>query len=337
MSELRKDPLSGRWVIIAPERGLRPIQFGRRSKFHHKGTPKECPFCPGNEGKTPNEIFAIRDILSPKNSPNWEIRVMPNKYPILRVEEKMVKSGEGIYDKMSGIGAHEIIIETPSHYETIPRMPLERVEKIIFTYRERIRDLKNDIRLKQILIFKNHGEEAGASLSHAHSQLIALPIIPKRIMEEMEGARKYYQFRERCPICDIVAQELEDGKRVVEENEGMVAIEPFSSRFPFEVWIIPKKHSPNFGDVNDKEVKQLAEIYQSILRKMDVALEEPCFNMILHTKPYIEEGSPYYHWHVQIIPQITRIAGFEWGSGIFVNTVPPEEAAEFLRKATWKK
>ncbi|MGE5325602.1 MAG: galactose-1-phosphate uridylyltransferase, partial [Deltaproteobacteria bacterium] len=258
MPELRKDPVTGRWVIIATERAKRPSDF-LRDKVEIKGSGF-CPFCYGNESKTPPEILAYRQDGSQRNSPGWTLRVVPNKFPALGIEGTLSRQGEGLYDKMHGIGAHEVIIETPEHALTLATLPVNRVEDVLWAFRDRILDLKKDKRFKYILIFKNHGEAAGASLEHPHSQLIALPVVPKRVLEEVDGAKEYFSFKERCIFCDIIRQEEESKIRVITENSEFIALAPFAPRFPFEMWLIPKVHRSSFEESQKNEFAQLAEL-----------------------------------------------------------------------------
>lgn len=329
MPDLRKDPITGRWVIIATDRARRPNDF-IREKVVAQGT-RFCPFCPGHENKTPPEVLAYRSSGGP-NEPGWNLRVVPNKFPALRVEGQMTRSGEGIYDRMTGIGAHEVIIETPDHQATLGTMSDKQLADIIFSMRDRIVDLRKDFRLRYILIFKNHGEGAGASLEHPHSQLIALPVVPKRVQEELDGSLRYFQFRERCIFCDIVQQELQDGRRVVLENDHFVVVAPFASRFPFETWILPKRHDSHFERLDAAQIPALGSIIGQTMRRMDQALEQPPYNMIVHTAPVQDGPMQHYHWHIEIMPKLTKVAGFEWGSGFYINPTPPEEAAQFLRE-----
>jgi UDPglucose--hexose-1-phosphate uridylyltransferase len=329
MPELRKDPIIGRWVIISTERGKRPTDFASVPPAQYSSF---CPFCVGNETKTPPEVFALRQPGSQKDSPGWTVRVVPNKFPALQIEGDLNRQGEGIYDKMNGIGAHEVIIETPEHDKTLSDLDENRVAEVLSTWRERILDLKKDERFKYIVVFKNHGEAAGASLEHAHTQLVAMPIIPKRVVEEIEGARKYYDFKERCIYCDIVSQEINDDVRVVTANESFLAIEPFAARFPFETWILPKVHEPAFEEAATKELHRLARILKEILVKINAALNRPPYNFILHTLPLHGNNRSWYHWHLEIMPKLTKVAGFEWGSGFYINPTAPEEAARYLRE-----
>ncbi len=330
MPQLRRDPIIGRWVIISTERAKRPIEWGKREPSSQI-SPEYCPFCPGNERFAPHEIFVIGPPGRQPDSPGWEVRVVPNKFPALIVEGELNKRGVGLYDMMNGIGAHEVIIETPDHYLRMSQMTQDNIKKILIAYKERLADLKKDIRFKYIMIFKNYGEEAGASLSHSHSQLIALPVVPKRVKEEMDGAKKYYEYRDRCVYCDIIAQELHSQERVIIDERNFIVIAPFASCSPFETWIIPKKHCSDFLKITDDELNSLALVLGKILRKLDICLMNPSFNYIIHTSSFDNSDNPFYHWHIEIMPKLTKIAGFEWGTGFYINPTPPEEAAEYLK------
>ncbi|MFQ3573234.1 MAG: galactose-1-phosphate uridylyltransferase [Thermodesulfovibrionales bacterium] len=330
MPELRKDPVSGRWVIISVERGKRPTDFV--SPLQKRRAGGFCPFCPGNEHTTPNEILAFRQPNTPVNGPGWNLRVVPNKFPALQIHGELNKRGEGVFDMINGIGAHEVIIETPEHLHSLATLPIKAVEDVLWAYYFRISDLKKDNRLKYVLIFKNEGEVAGASLEHTHSQLIALPIVPQRVREEMDNSKKYFDTKERCLICDIINQEIESGKRLVFENSQYLAITPFASRDPFETWILPKRHESSYTPF-DKSFYLLAEILQKVLKQLDKVLDTPPYNFMLHTSPFKEEQNEYYHWHIEILPRLTKRAGFEWGSGFYINPTLPEEAAKFMREA----
>ncbi len=331
MPELRKDPIHGRWVIIATERGRRPSDFAVEPQRTMGGF---CPLCEGNEDKTPPEVLAFRSNGTPPNSPGWSLRVVPNKFPALRIEGELNREGEGIYDKMNGVGAHEVVVETPLHQETLATLPVKAVENVLWAYRDRIVDLRRDPRLRYVLVFKNHGVAAGASLEHSHSQLIALPIVPRRVSEEIEGCRNYYQFKERCVFCDILRQELKQKARVISENKTFVSIAPFASRFPFETWVLPKTHHSHFENMQPFEYEQAAQILSDTLQRMNRVLENPPYNFILHTSSFTETEKEYYHWHFEIIPKLTKVAGFEWGSGFYINPTPPEQAADYLREAS---
>ncbi len=331
MPELRKDPITGRWVIISTDRSRRPTDF-----IHEKVRIRSsgfCPFCSGNESKTPPEILAYRSDGSGRDAPGWTLRVVPNKFPALGIEGTLNRQGEGLFDKMNGIGAHEVIIETPEHQMTVATLPVQRVEEVLWVYRDRILDLKKDRRFKYMLIFKNHGEAAGASLEHTHSQLIALPVVPKQVREEVDGARGHYASKERCIFCDIIRQETESATRLVAESTDFIVLSPYAPRFPFEMWIVPKLHQSAFEQSQKREFEQLAATMKDMLTRLDKVLDNPAYNYIIHTSPVAESTEDYYHWHLEIMPKLTKVAGFEWGTGFYINPTPPEEAAKFLREA----
>ncbi len=328
MPELRKDPVIGRWVIISTQRKQRPQAFRKYSNVKKGGF---CPFCEGNESNTPGEIIAFRPNGGPPNSPGWTLRVVPNKYPALMIEGDLGRTGIGIYDQMNGVGAHEVIIESPKHEDSLSNMNIRQIYDVFWAFRERILDLQKDKRFRYILIFKNEGEAAGASLEHTHSQLIALPIIPKRMMEELDGSQNYFNYKERCVFCDIIKQELTYKDRVIDENNDALAIIPFAPRFPFETWIIPKCHNPRFESSTKNEYESIAILLKKILMKMDKVLEIPPYNLALHSSPFNIPSDDYYHWHIELMPKLTHVAGFEWGTGFYINPVAPEEAAEHLR------
>ena len=334
MPELRKDPIIGRWVIISTDRAKRPTDFVR-DRIQNKGG--FCPFCYGNESKTPPEVLAYRPgqngNSAQRDTPGWTVRVVPNKFPALGIEGNVNRQAEGMFDKMNGLGAHEVIIETPDHNAALETLPEKRIEDVLWAFRDRILDLKQDKRFKYILIFKNHGESAGASLEHSHAQLIALPILPKHVVEELEGAKQYYIYKERCVFCDIVRQELDNGLRVVAENDETLTIAPFAPRFPFETWILPKRHESGFENSSSRVYESLAKAIKALLQKADLVLDNPAYNLVLHTSPLQEAQNDHYHWHIEFMPKLTKTAGFEWGTGFYINPTPPEEAARFLREA----
>lgn len=331
MPELRRDPILGRWVIIATDRAKRPHDFTAESDFTQGGA---CPFCPGSEDKTPTEILAYYTPGREKNKSGWWVRVIPNKFPALQIEGELSRNAEGLYDKMNGMGAHEVIIESPVHDQRMHEMETSKVEDLFWAYRDRIMDLKKDPRLEYILIFKNHGLAAGASLAHPHSQLMAMPMVPVRLKQEMAGAQKYYDYKERCVYCDVIRQELADKSRVVAQNDDFVAFAPYASRFPFEIWVVPTKHSSDFHAIQKPQVSNLATMMKTVLGKHYAVLDNPPYNFILHTAPLKSGGLSHYHWYIEIIPKLTKVAGFEHGTGFYINPTPPEEAAKFLREAT---
>lgn len=328
MTELRKDPIVGRWVIISTERAKRPHEFPPEPPARREGV---CPLCPGSERMTPPEILARRQGGEP-NDPNWTLRVVSNKFPALRIEGDLGKAADGIYDRMNGIGAHEVVIESERHDVDLFDLPEKRFEDVLWAYRERLLDLKKDRRFKSVIIFKNHGPAAGASLTHSHSQLIALPVVPKRVIEEMTGCRDYYRFRDRCVFCDIIVQEMDQKARIVEEGSEFIAYAPYAPRFPFETWIVPKRHQCAYEMIEPEQMRALAAIFRRTLRRLNLALENPPFNFIVHSAPFQERAADFFHWHIEIMPKLTKVAGFEWGSGFYINPTPPEESAKYMRE-----
>jgi UDPglucose--hexose-1-phosphate uridylyltransferase len=336
--ELRKDPVTGRWVIISTERRKRPNDFRfERPAIVGRG---QCPFCPGHEELTPPEVFAYRQNGGRPNSRGWDVRVVPNKFPALQVEGGLDREGDGMFDRMNGIGAHEVIIETPDHDKTFGSMSELEIERVLSAFRARVLDLKQDHRLRYILVFKNQGASAGATLEHPHSQLIALPVVPDFVREEIEGARRHFAAKERCVFCDIVRQEMTAGVRVIQETADIIAVAPYAPRFPFETWLLPRRHAARFEDAPQHEYESLARVLKSVLTRIDRALESPPYNLIIHSAPFTDangahdsdhRGSAVYHWHVEILPKLARTAGFEWGTGFYINPTSPEEATRVLR------
>ena len=329
MPQLRKDPVVGRWVIISTERAKRPTHYQ-----HPKDTSRNgpCPFCEGNESTTPKEILAYRPGGSHRDGPGWTLRVVSNKFPALMIEGDLDRRGDGVYDFMNGVGAHEVIIETPNHETNMGALSEAQFEEVLWAYRDRILDLKEDKRLRSVLIFKNQGSEAGATMEHTHSQLIALPIVPRNVTDELVGAQEYYKYKERCIYCDIVRQEVEEKARVVSEYDNFVVICPFAPRFPFETWILPKKHSSYFEHASKQEYMDLARCLRETLIRLNRTLNDPPFNYIIHSMPFGEADNGHYHWHIEVMPKLTQVAGFEWGTGFYINPVTPEEATQFLRE-----
>jgi UDPglucose--hexose-1-phosphate uridylyltransferase len=326
MPQLRKDPLNDRWVIIAPERADRPNALVRPLP-EPPGSRETCPFCPGNEKMTPPEILTQRT-----GSGAWALRVVPNRYPALRTEIPMSREGVGLFDSMAGVGAHEVVVETSDHSRAMADLPSAQVAGVLRAWQERMLDLARDLRLRSVVAFKNHGAPAGATLPHAHSQLVALPVIPRELQSELEGAKKHFDSKERCLFCDIVQAELRDKDRIVLESEGMVAVAPYASRSPFETWLLPKQHSSSFESSSGQELATAADALRVLLRKIDLALDKPAYNLFLHTMPLREPRNDWFHWHLEIKPVLTLQAGFEWATGCAINPTPPEEAASFLRQ-----
>jgi len=339
MSELRWDPLKQHWVIIATERGRRPRDFHVEPETC---SMTSCPFCYGNEDKTPPEIFAIRPSGLP-NAANWRVRVIPNKYPALRVEGELENRGYGIYDVMNGIGAHEVIIETPDHSRSMADLTPNEIADVLIAYRTRYLDLRRDFRFRYMVIFKNHGQRAGASLYHSHSQLIAVPLLPPVASTELKVAREFFLSKERCIFCDLIDFEIRIGERVVREFSNFIILTPYASSSPFELRLYPKRHSHDFALMNDAQLAELAVAMKDMLMRVKTVLRDASYNFILHTAPpmHPRPGKPGYwssleydyHWHIELVPRLTQLAGFEWGTGFFINPTSPEDAAVFLREA----
>lgn len=327
MPEIRKDPVFGRWVIIAQDRGARPNQFRNLDtvlkKIHN------CPFCPGNEKQTPRAVYFVPDE---KNNHRWKIRVVPNKYPALVSEGKILLHKEGIYEKVDGTGFHEVVIETPNHSEQLEDMDMSHVNQIFETYIKRMVEMKKDSRAKYIMIFKNYGEKAGASLFHSHSQIIAMPLIPIRVLQEIQGAKHYFKQKKKCVFCEIIKNETLISKRIIGENKDFVAIEPYASRFSFETWILPRKHLSHFEYIDISCISNLSGIVKKVLGKLKISLKNLSYNFIIHSMPVQWNRVGYYHWHIEIMPKLSHLAGFEWGTGFYINIVPPEKAAKILNK-----
>lgn len=336
MPELRKDWLSGQWVTFSTERLRRPQHF---SPPADAASPEADAFCEGNETCTPPEVFSIRPHGGKPNTPGWNVRVVPNRYPALRVEGELHRHGEGIYDQISGVGAHEVVIETPHADRELEEHSLNQVSEVLETFRARSLDLMRDKRMRYISIFKNVGMLAGASQKHAHSQIIALPLVPTEVERRIEVVEKHYREKERSLFEDVMAQERRDGSRIVWENTDFMAYCPYASRFPFEVRILSKLQNCHYFSATNRTLVQLAEVLKKILSAYRVGLNKPAYNMLLQTAPLPEcpDGKwptieQSYRWHVELVPRIFGLAGFELSTGCALNSVYPEEAARFLRE-----
>jgi len=325
MPEIRKDPVTGRAIIIAAERAKRP---------RHDATSQEspCPFCAGNEAMTPPEVFAYRDAKSLADAPGWTVRVVPNKYPALVNGGVRSSSRRGVYESTAGLGVHEVIIESPEHIVDIAALDERQLAAILRVYRGRMLDLGKDDLWRSILVYKNQGGAAGATLEHVHSQLIALPEAPEQLRAEIDHARKYYETNGRCLFCEMIRQDAEGGERLVAKHEQWVALCPYAARFPFEIWILPKRHAPCFEPSSDRDLTELAYCLRGALARLNRVLDHPPFNYLIHSHPFDGAETRHYHWHIEILPKLVQVAGFEWGSGMFINPVAPEDAASLLRQ-----
>jgi len=333
MPQLRQDPTTKEWVIIAAERSKRPHDFKKTKTLTERPPYKEdCPFCQGNERLTPHESLAYRRG-GPADSKGWWVRVIPNKFPALSPEGSWdIKEEKGFFRMMDGMGIHEVVIESPIHNQLLPLMEDKQVEEVLLAYRERYLALREDPRIKLIIVFKNHGEAAGTSLDHTHSQLVGTAVVPSNIRKKLEEAARYYDDHGRCVYCDTIKEELKLGKRIVMDTERFVVLQPFASRSPFETWIVPKEHQASFGLISMEDSKTFAKVLKTTLFKLYSKLNNPDYNYVIHTAPIKDEQEDYYHWHLQIIPRLTTPAGFELGSGIYISVSLPEETAQFLRE-----
>ncbi len=328
LSELRFDPFKKIWVIISVDRSTRPSHFSSDVD----GIPGEvsCPFCSGNEHMTPPESFAIRESGSAPDSPGWSIRVVPNKFPAISNDVKHVPLVEEPFSSVPAFGVHEVVIETTDHQLQMTEYSSEKTAEVLQVYRQRIRDHFSDRRFRSVFVFKNHRKESGASLYHAHTQITALPFVPETLKTEVAAFSDCLEKTGKCLMCATIGREIEDAKRVVIEDEKFLVFAPFASAFPYEIMIAPREHEHDFSRISDDDSRQLASCLISVLGRLKASLGDPPFNMILHTAPAGEDG---FHWHIEIIPRVTKMGGFEWGSGVMINTVSPEEAALQLRAA----
>lgn len=327
MSELRLNLITREWVIIATERAKRPEEF--RKLKNKKNLPEyldTCPFCPGNEQRTPDEIMRI-----PYGN-SWKIRVTPNKFAALSLDIKRERKNEGRRHFITGFGKHEIIIESPVHNMLIANMPVDDIANIIRTYRERFDAIYQEPGIEHVIIFKNYGEGAGTSLLHPHSQIIGTPVTPLQVRNRIEEGMRYFDNTGGCLMCACLNDEISDGRRIILNTEHFMTFVPFAALSPFHTWIFPKRHCATFSSTSEEEVNDLAYHLKTILRKFYAGLEDPDFNYIIRSENPKECKSEYFHWYISIVPRITQTAGFELGSGMYINTSIPEESAEFLRK-----
>lgn len=328
MSELRMDPLTGRWVIIAGDRKHRPTDF--RFQRFTDSTAATCPFCPGHEGKTPPEVYSQREEGTGPDSPGWHVRVVPNKFPALSQLASAPPTSEG-HVGVAARGFHEVIIHSPHHDNSLGRLSEEETEKLVTAFRDRICELGRKDGIAHVTLIINHGREAGASLAHPHAQLFALPIIPENIAREIELARNHREKSGKCLLCSVIETELREGRRIVIEEDGFVIYAPYASGSPFEMLLAPKNHSSNFEELTDEQIRPVARALRRALATVDRALDDPPYNIFLHSGPTNGGSDPDFHWHFEIVPRLSTQAGFEMASGININTVAPEQAAYDLR------
>lgn len=328
MAEFRQNIATKEWVIIAPERARRPDDF-KENRSQQKTLPvksEKCPFCPGNERSSPQP-----KLLYTGDEGKWQVRVVPNKFAALTPDHDVSRSHAGLFLKAGGYGVAEVVIESPIHNNAVATLTQKQVELVVQAYRERYRAIAADDKINLITIFRNNGERAGTSLEHPHSQIIATPIVPPHIREPVFLARMSYDTHGSCIFCTILKEELQQKCRIILETEYFVALCPYAARSPFEVRIYPKIHHCAFGDISDVETQNFAVILRSMMRKIFLGLNNPDYNYIIRSAPTDDVHVKHYHWYVVIIPKVTSIAGFEIGTGIYINPSLPEESADYLR------
>ena len=326
MAELRREPIARRWVVVTTDHPKGPADYLSFKPPYRVQEPEgRCPFCPGNEGMTPRETFSIKG-----EKMGWSVRVVPNKNPFFHIEGGFDRRPEGMYDVMEAVGAHEIVVESPEHDQNLATMDVSQIEKILTAYQERLSDLEKDRRLEQFLILKNY---PGVFNLHPHSHILAMPVIPRRIDEEIQGVMDYHQRKERCIFCDIIKEEISARRRVILETVHFLVFCPFASRYPFETWIVPKTHAPDFHRLSVEEMSDLSVAIQALFIRFHKLLSDPPYSIAFHTSPVQNRfHRAEYHWHMEARPRIGLREGFEWGTGFFVNHTPPEDAAAHLRE-----
>lgn len=338
MHELRKDILLGRWVAVLSE-SKTPSEYDLSSNDVQNDT--NCILCPGRESEIPLEIMSIRKRGTSKDKSGWWVKSIQSFDPVFQTEGDLGRRGLGIYDKMNSVGANEILIESPEHTIRPEDMGPEQMARVIELYKNRLIDLQKDSRVRYILIYKNSGKDAGEIFSHPTSFLIATPVIPKKVKDELDSAKQYYSYKERCIFCDIIREELRVGERIILETKSFIAFCPYAAKFPFESWIIPKKHNCAFQEIDSGEVEDMGFILMSVLKRLRAVFNEPPFNYFIHTAPNMIPRRNHwhtlgedFHWHLEIIPRLRRISGFEWGSGFYILQTSPENAAKYLKEVS---
>ncbi len=325
MIEMRQDPTTRAWILVGHSGG----------DPGPKESPDGCPFCPGHEAETPPTLAAI---TGPDGA--WRVRAFPDKMPVFQVEGDLGREAEGLYDRMRNVGAHEVVVETRDHATTLAQLPVEDVARVLQMFRQRIRDLKNDVRFRYVQVFKNQGPQAGSLIQHAHSHLVATPVIPRRLEAELRWSKRHFDLKERCLYCDILHQEVARGTRLVARQADFVAFCPFAPRFAYEVWIFPAVHHHRFEDLDDPALAGLAAMVKDVLRRVERKV--PDYNLVLHTSPNETSppvwGLPWeslpddFHWHIEVLPRQAEVARLHREEEFYVNPVMPEEAARQLRE-----
>ncbi len=336
MPEYRKDIILDEWVIIATERAKRPENFKEEHVKLEKAGTGICPFDMGNESMTPPEILRMDKTgnIIPENKGDWQIRVVPNKFPALIPDAAPMSKHYGVYMTMDGFGLHEVVIHSPEHIIHLSELEARQLKMLVDVYISRLHDIKKDKRIESVIVMLNQGKEAGASLEHSHSQIFALPLIPPVIQKELYGTRRYFEQHNSCPVCDLIKFEKRENKRIVYENEHFFIIQPFAARNPFETWIVPKLHYSNFEDISEREVESFALCLKMVVDFFYNVMNDPPYNYYIHTGPLnTEDVSGFYHWNFELIPKFSIKAGFEIATGIDINITTPEYTADYMRKS----
>lgn len=329
MGELRQDIVTGLWVVVATERAMRPTSFTSACVVALPDESDKCPFCPGHEIMTPLEVLAVRPSDSEPNTPGWQVRVFPNKFPAFQMGEEPPPS-EPLFPRRPAEGSHEVIIHSPSHSASLATMPADEVELVMRVYRHRYSANAEDPDIRCVLIIVNQGREAGASLEHSHSQLFGLPLVPPLLQQELAGASWFHSRHDECVFCRIIREELTLSRRVIAKNHAFVAIAPFASKLPFEVWILPREHEESYERITEAELGEFAHILAEVLGTYNARFGSPPYNYYIHSAPTDGAEYPYYHWHLEMIPKLTTPGGFELGTSMMINITTPEHAADFL-------
>jgi UDPglucose--hexose-1-phosphate uridylyltransferase len=337
--ELRQDPATREWVVIATERARRPEDFSRKEEKEPLAEyDADCPFCAGNETMTPPEIWAERPEGGKTDGPGWTVRVVPNKFAALTLDSEMEwENADQFFRGMGGFGSHEVVVEGGIHNARLCSLPEEEVVEIVRAWRVRYLDLEKDKRFRLVTIFRNYGKEAGTSLEHPHSQILATPIVPLHIRQRLDEATRYYDNHGRCVFCEMIEREREAGSRVVADEDGFLVFAPFGARVPFETYIMPHTHRATFGEITETEMRKFARVLSRTLGCMNRRIGDPPYNLVLRTAPFADREEEFYHWHVKVVPRLTTAAGFELGTGVYINITVPEHTAAFLRGGVEEK
>lgn len=327
MPEFRQNIATKDWVIIATERARRPHDFAKKKEIAEIPPYNEnCPFCPGNEDKTPQSLYEV------KNGKEWHARVIPNKFAALSREGEFERIGVSPFHSMRGIGVHEVVIETPIHNLSPALLKIEDMKRLLQVYRQRYDSIfSSRPRTELIIIFKNHGENAGTSLEHPHSQIVATPIVPLHIKYRVDEAMRYFDSTSDCVFCYMLRKEIESGERLISRNKSFIVFEPFAASSPFETWVMPLRHSSCYSAITESEIDDLAGIFGDFLRKLYLGLDNPDYNYMVKSAPGDRRNCEHYHWYIKVVPRLTKTAGFEIGSGMYINSAIPEDCADFLR------